>query len=212
MSACTNLVVLISGSGSNLQSIIDNIKSGDLNAKISAVISNVADVKGLQRASDYNIPALTLPHGNFPDRETYDCNLQSLIEDFKPDLVILAGFMRILSQDIAKHFSGRMLNIHPSLLPKYPGLHTHQRALDAKDSEHGTSIHFVTEELDGGPLIYQKSFLIEENDNAQSLFEKVQRLEHQMYPEVINWFSEGRLKLQDGKVWFDGKILSGPVS
>jgi len=202
----TNLVVLISGSGSNLQSIIDNIKSGGLNATISAVISNVADVKGLQRAVDNGIPAVTLPHIDFPDRESFDGKLQSVIESFQPDLVVLAGFMRILSQDIAKHFRGRMLNIHPSLLPKYPGLHTHQRALDAKDSEHGTSIHFVTEELDGGPLIYQKSFPIEENDNADSLFQKVQKLEHQMYPEVISWFSEGKLKYVDGKVWLDDAL------
>ncbi len=134
-----NLVVLISGSGSNLQSIIDNIAEGTLNAKISAVISNVADVKGLQRATDNGIPAVTLPHGNYPDREAFDIQLQSTIESYKPDLVVLAGFMRILTPQIAKHFRGRMLNIHPSLLPKYPGLHTHQRALDAKDAEHGTS-------------------------------------------------------------------------
>jgi len=211
MAASINLVILISGSGSNLQSIIDSIKSGKLNAKISVVISNVANVKGLQRAIDNDIPALTLPHGDFPDRESFDTKLQSLIDSFKPDLVVLAGFMRILSQDIAKHFRGRMLNIHPSLLPKYPGLHTHQRALDAKDNEHGTSIHFVTEELDGGPLIYQKSFPIEENDNTDSLFEKVQKLEHQMYPEVIAWFATGRLKLEEGQVLFDGKQLTETI-
>ena len=203
-SRCTNLVVLISGSGSNLQSIIDNIAAGTLNAKISAVISNVADVKGLQRAIDNAIPAITLPHGDYPDREAFDQKLQATIEGFKPDLIVLAGFMRILTPQFAKHFRGRMLNIHPSLLPKYPGLHTHQRALDAKDTEHGTSIHFVTEELDGGPVIEQQSFPIEANDSADSLFNKVQKLEHKMYPEVIKWFCEGKLKVIDDKVWLDG--------
>jgi len=196
----TKLVVVISGSGSNLQSIIDSIKSGHLKATIEAVISNKPNVKGLQRALDNNIPAITLPHGDFPDRQAFDQKLQDTIEGFNPDLVILAGFMRILSPEIAKHFRGRMLNIHPSLLPKYPGLHTHQRALDAKDKEHGTSIHFVTEELDGGPLIHQQSFKIEEDDTADSLFEKVQKLEHQMYPEVIGRFCDGKLKLVKSEV------------
>ena len=198
----TKLVVVISGSGSNLQSIIDSIKSGSLNATISAVISNKPDVLGLQRAIDNNIPAITLPHGDFPDRQSFDETLQETIEGFNPDLVILAGFMRILSPEIAKHFRGKMLNIHPSLLPKYPGLHTHQRALDAKDKEHGTSIHFVTEELDGGPLVHQRSFDIEADDTADSLFEKVQKLEHKMYPEVIGWFCDVRLKLVQDTVIF----------
>ena len=206
-STCTSLVVLISGSGSNLQSLIDNIAAGTLNAKISAVISNVADVKGLQRAAENGIPAITLPHGDYPDRDAFDEQLQSTIESYQPDLIVLAGFMRILTSQFAKHFRGRMLNIHPSLLPKYPGLHTHQRALDAKDAEHGTSIHFVTEELDGGPIVEQQSFPIEADDSADSLFNKVQKLEHKMYPEVINWFCEGKLKLVDDKVWFDGKTI-----
>ncbi len=202
-----NLIVLISGSGSNLQSIIDNIAAGTLNARISAVISNVADVKGLERAAENNIPAITLPHGDYPDREAFDVQLQSTIESYQPDLVVLAGFMRILTSQFAKYFRGRMLNIHPSLLPKYPGLHTHQRALDAKDTEHGTSIHFVTEELDGGPIVEQQSFPIEAEDSADSLFNKVQKLEHKMYPEVIKWFCEGKLKLVDDQVWLDGKAI-----
>jgi len=207
-----SLVVLISGSGSNLQAIIDQISQGALNAKIVAVISNVANVKGLQRAIDNNIPTVTLPHGDYPDRESFDQQLQDTIEDFHPDLVILAGFMRILSPSIAKHFRGRMLNIHPSLLPKYPGLHTHQRALEAGDNEHGTSIHFVTEELDGGPLICQKRFPIESEDTADSLFDKVQKCEHQMYPEVIGWFCENRLKLLQDEVWLDGEVINTPYA
>jgi len=201
------LVVLISGSGSNLQAIIDNIENNKLNATISAVISNVANVKGLQRAIDHGIPTITLPHGNFSDRQSFDRELQLTIDKHNPDLVVLAGFMRILSPEITKHFRSKMLNIHPSLLPKYPGLQTHQRALDAGDKDHGTTIHFVTEELDGGPLVCQRSFAIEADDTAASLFEKVQKCEHQMYPEVIGWFCEGRLKLVQDTVWFDDEIL-----
>jgi phosphoribosylglycinamide formyltransferase-1 len=203
-----NLVVVISGSGSNLQSIIDSINSGALNAKITAVISNKTNVKGLQRATDNEIPAITLPHTDYPDRQSFDKKLQDTIDSFNPDLVILAGFMRILSPEIAKHFRGKMLNIHPSLLPKYPGLHTHQRALDANDKEHGTTIHFVTEELDGGPLVAQKRFNIEDDDNAESLFGKVQILEHEMYPEVIGWFCDNRLKLVQDTVYIDDKKVS----
>ena len=204
----TSLVVVISGSGSNLQSIIDRIEAGTLDAKIAAVISNVANVKGLQRAEDHNIPAITLPHTDYPDRPSFDRQLQKTIENYQPDLVILAGFMRILSPEITKHFRGRMLNIHPSLLPKYPGLHTHQRALEAGDEFHGTSIHFVTEELDGGPLVCQRKFTIEPNDSEQTLFEKVQKLEHEMYPEVIDWFCKGRLTLNQDKALLDAKPLS----
>ena len=204
----SNLVVVISGSGSNLQSIIDTINSGDLNAKITAVISNQANVKGLQRAIDNDIPAITLPHGDYPDRQSFDQKLQDTIDSFNPDLVILAGFMRILSPEIAKHFRGKMLNIHPSLLPKYPGLHTHQRALDANDKEHGTTIHFVTEELDGGPLVAQQRFTIEATDTTDSLFDKVQKIEHKLYPEVIGWFCDNRLKLKQDTVYIDGEEIN----
>jgi phosphoribosylglycinamide formyltransferase-1 len=203
----SNLVVVISGSGSNLQSIIDTINSGDLNAKITAVISNQANVKGLQRAIDNDIPAITLPHTDYPDRQSFDQKLQDTIDSFNPDLVILAGFMRILSPEIAKHFRGKMLNIHPSLLPKYPGLHTHQRALDANDKEHGTTIHFVTEELDGGPLVAQQRFTIEATDTTDSLFDKVQKIEHKLYPEVIGWFCDNRLKLIQDTVYIDDEKI-----
>lgn len=191
----TEIVVLISGSGSNLQAIIDHIDDGTLNAKIVAVISNIADVKGLKRAQTHEIPTYTIAHVDFDSREAFDIKLQSIIDELNPALIVLAGFMRILSPNFTKHFRGKMLNIHPSLLPKYPGLHTHQRALDAGDSEHGTTIHFVTEELDGGPIVLQRKFKIEETDTAETLFDKVQKLEHQMYPEVIRWFCEGQLSL-----------------
>ena len=202
------LVVLISGSGSNLQSIIDAIENGQINANIAAVISNVADVRGLQRANDHDIPAHTLPHGDFATRGDFDQALQKIVNNYEPDLVILAGFMRILGPDISRYFKGKMLNIHPSLLPKYPGLHTHQKVLDNHESHHGTTIHFVTEELDGGPIVYQRSFEIQPNDTPETLFRKVQALEHQMYPQVIQWIAEGRLKYQSGPM-FDDTPLDG---
>lgn len=202
------LVVLISGSGSNLQSIINAIESNQIDATIEAVISNVPDVKGLERAKNHNLPAVCLNHKDFECRDDFDMSLKQLIDSYNPDLVILAGFMRILGKDISRHYRGKMLNIHPSLLPKYPGLHTHQRALDAGDKEHGTTIHFVTEELDGGPMVYQRSFPIEANDSPDSLFQKVQALEHQMYPEVIQWIADGRLVFTSSGPEFDGSPLT----
>ena len=191
------LVVLISGSGSNLQSIIDAIENGQVTANIAAVISNVADVRGLQRAKVHDIPAHILPHGDFATRDDFDQALQKIIDNYKPDLVILAGFMRILGPDISRHFKGKMLNIHPSLLPKYPGLYTHQKVLDNHETHHGTTIHFVTEELDGGPIVYQRSFEVQPNDTPETLFQKVQELEHQMYPQVIQWISDGKILYSD---------------
>ncbi len=209
MSDKLNLVVLISGSGSNLQSIIDAIEIGELNATISAVISNVPDVRGLKRAIKHNIHAICLPHTDFDSRIEFDSELQRTIDSFSPDLVILAGFMRILGKEISRHYRGKMLNIHPSLLPKYPGLHTHQKVLDAGEKEHGTSIHYVTEELDGGPIVYQRSFVIEATDTAETLFDKVQKLEHQMYPQVIGWIADKRLQYIDLKPTFDDEPI-GP--
>ena len=201
-----NLVVLISGSGSNLQSIIDAIESRKINAVIKAVISNKADVKGLKRASNHGIPSKVLSHKDYETRDDFDAALQTCIDSFAPDLIILAGFMRILGKDISRHYRGKMLNIHPSLLPKYPGLHTHERVLEAGESEHGASIHFVTEELDGGPLVYQRSFPIMPDDTPDSLFRKVQALEHQMYPQVIQWIALDRLVF-NSEPMFDGKTL-----
>jgi phosphoribosylglycinamide formyltransferase-1 len=201
------LVVLISGSGSNLQAIIDAIESGTLSATIECVISNVPGVKGLQRAEHHHLHSECIPHQNFDSRDAFDFELQKVIDSYSPDLVILAGFMRILGQDISRHYRGRMLNIHPSLLPKYPGLHTHKRALEAGDKEHGTTIHYVTEELDGGPVVYQRRFMIEDDDTEQTLFQKVQALEHQMYPQVISWIQQGRLSFTSNKPLFDNQHI-----
>ena len=200
------LAVLISGNGSNLQAIIDAIASG-LPARISVVISNQPQAFGLARAERVGIPVKILPHKAFPDRDCYDRALQSCLEEYPSDLIILAGFMRILGDDFVRHFQPRMLNIHPSLLPKYPGLHTHQQALANKDRVHGVTVHVVTPEVDAGPIIAQARINIAEEDNADSLKTKIQQLEHQIYPEVIRLYAEGRLQLRKDSVSLDGQLL-----
>lgn len=202
-----NIVVLISGSGSNLQAILDGCAEGRIPARITAVISNRPGVMGLQRAERAGVPALTLDHTLFDGREAFDTALAELIDRHEPDLVVLAGFMRILTDEFVRHYEGRMLNIHPSLLPKYPGLHTHQRALDAGDAEAGATVHFVTPELDGGPPIARMSVPIEPGDDAASLAKRVLGREHHLYPEVIHWFVNDRLTLRDGIACLDGQPL-----
>lgn len=205
------LVVLISGNGSNLQAIINAIKAGRLSARIAAAISNRADVLGLQRAADAGIPTVTLNHTRFDSRAAFDQALQAQIDDFEPDLVVLAGFMRILTPDFVRHYAGRMLNIHPSLLPLYKGLHTHRRVLEDGGHEHGVSVHFVTPELDGGPVIIQAKVPVLPSDTEQSLAQRVQEQEHIIYPRAIQWFLEGRLKLESNQAMLDGKALTRPA-
>ncbi|UXI01889.1 phosphoribosylglycinamide formyltransferase [Photobacterium sp. TY1-4] len=203
-----NIVVLISGSGSNLQALIDACAEGRLpNARIAAVLSNKADAYGLERARLAGIETVHLSAATFSDRDSYDRAMAEQMDTFAPDLVILAGFMRILSDEFVRHYRGRMLNIHPSLLPKYTGLHTHQRAIDAGDSEHGTSVHFVTEELDGGPVILQAKVPIFAGDTAEEVMARVQEQEHRIYPLVTRWFTEGRLSMADEHAILDGQIL-----
>jgi len=197
------VVVLISGSGSNLQALID-----DLPINIAAVISNKPDVFGLQRAQNANIPQHIINHREYSDRESFDQAVAQTIDQYNADLVVLAGFMRILTGDFVRHYQGRMINIHPSLLPKYQGLHTHQRALEAQDSCHGVTVHFVTEELDGGPNIIQAIVPIVDNDNADTLAKRVQAQEHIIYPMAVNWFANGRLSLQDNTVKLDDETLA----
>ncbi|MDO6476892.1 phosphoribosylglycinamide formyltransferase [Alteromonas sp. 1_MG-2023] len=201
------LCVLISGNGSNLQAMIDSIEAGQLQAEIVAVISNRPGVFGLERAVKAGIPAHCLDHKDFSDRDEFDAKLQSLIDSFSPDGVVLAGFMRILTPEFVEHFSGKLLNIHPSLLPKYKGLHTHQRAIDNGDKEHGVSVHFVTPELDGGPVIIQSRVPVFEDDTADELAERVQEQERRIYPLVLIWFVAGRLTMKDNKAVLDDKIL-----
>ncbi len=208
MSATCDVVVLLSGTGSNLQALIDSTRTGDSPVRIAAVISNRSDAYGLQRARDAGIATRSLDHKAFEGRAAFDSALIELIDAFTPQLVVLAGFMRILSADFVRHYEGRLLNIHPSLLPKYKGMHTHQRALEAGDSEHGCSVHFVTEELDGGPLVVQAVVPVESNDSAQSLAQRVHTQEHRIYPLAVRWFAEGRLILGDQGALLDGQLLA----
>ena len=208
MSQTCDVVVLLSGTGSNLQALIDSTRTGDSPVRIAAVISNRSDAYGLQRARDAGIETRDLDHKAFEGREAFDSALIELIDAFNPKLVVLAGFMRILSADFVRHYAGRLLNIHPSLLPKYKGMHTHQRALDAGDSEHGCSVHFVTEELDGGPLVVQAVVPVESDDSAQTLAQRVHTQEHRIYPLAVRWFAEGRLILGDQGALLDGQLLA----
>lgn len=203
-----DVVVLLSGTGSNLQALIDSTRTDDSPVRIAAVISNRSDAYGLQRARDAGIDTRALDHKAFEGREAFDSALIELIDAFNPKLVVLAGFMRILSADFVRHYEGRLLNIHPSLLPKYKGMHTHQRALDAGDREHGCSVHFVTEELDGGPLVVQAVVPVESGDSAQTLAQRVHTQEHRIYPLAVRWFAEGRLILGDQGALLDGQLLA----
>lgn len=202
-----NVVVLISGSGSNLQALIDSIAKDGNPARIAAVISNRADAYGLERARQAGIATRVLDHKQFDGREAFDAALIEAIDGFAPQLVVLAGFMRILTPGFVNHYTGRLLNIHPSLLPKHKGLHTHQRALEAGDSEHGCSVHFVTEELDGGPLVVQAVVPVESGDTPESLAQRVHSQEHHIYPLAMRWFAEGRLRLGATGAQLDGKDL-----
>ena len=209
------IVVLISGGGSNLQAIIDAKQLNQLPVDIRAVISNVASAPGLGRAQRAGITTEVIEHTQYASREAFDTALQDTIDSYEPKLVVLAGFMRLLSDEFVNHYQGRMLNIHPSLLPDFKGLNTHQRALDAFHegdlNYHGASVHFVTPELDGGPVILQAEVPIKENDNKETLAARVLAQEHQIYPTAIRWFAEGRLYLQDNRVILDGKTLEQPV-
>ncbi len=201
------VVVLISGSGSNLQALIDGMKSGDLPIEIAAVISNRPDVFGLTRAQEAGIHTQVLDHKNFDSRDSFDTELMQTIDNYAPGLVVLAGFMRILTPEFTQHYLGRMLNIHPSLLPKFQGLHTHQRALDAGESHHGVTVHFVTAELDGGPAVIQARVPILTGDDAGTLAKRVQRQEHVIYPLAVKWFALGKLTMQEGHAVLNGELL-----
>ncbi len=207
MTSMKRILVLISGSGSNLQTILDGCGGGKIAGQVVGVISNKADAYGLVRAREAGVATAILAQQQFASREEYDVALLALMADYQPDLVVLAGFMRILSADLVRHFAGRMINIHPSLLPKYQGLHTHQRAIEAGDDEHGASVHFVTEELDGGPVILQARVPIFEGDSADEVAARVQVQEHSIYPLVVQWFCEGRLQMREGFAFLDGKQL-----
>jgi len=203
----TKLCVLISGNGSNLQAIIDEVKANRLNAEITGVVSNRPNAYGLERAKEAGIDAVCIDHTQYEDRNDYDSALKAQIDAFGADCVVLAGFMRILTPEFVNYFSGKLVNIHPSLLPKYKGLNTHQRAIDNGDSEHGVSVHFVTPELDGGPVIIQSRVPVFEDDTASDLAERVQEQERRIYPLVLSWYSEGRLMMRNNKAVLDDQEL-----
>ncbi len=205
------IVVLISGGGSNLQAIIDAVEQQHLPVEIRAVISNCADAYGLQRARNHGIETRVIDHREFADRERFDKALQQAIDSYAPGLVVLAGFMRILTSGFVAHYQGRLFNIHPSLLPDYRGLHTHRRALEANDTRHGASVHFVTGELDGGPVVIQAEVPVLPDDDPEILAARVLVQEHKIYPQAIRWFAEGRLRLDNEKPYLDGKLLERPV-
>jgi phosphoribosylglycinamide formyltransferase-1 len=204
-----DVVVLLSGTGGNLQAMIDSFQNDTGPARIRAVISNRAEAFGLERAQKAGIETRVLDHKGYEGREAFDAALIEQIDAFKPTLVVLAGFMRILSANFVRHYQGRLLNIHPSLLPLYKGLHTHQRVLEAGDLTHGCSVHFVTEELDGGPLVVQAVVSVEPDDSPATLAQRVHAQEHQIYPLAIRWFAEGRLSLGEQGALLDGQRL-GP--
>lgn len=201
------IVILISGSGSNMQAIAEACAKKEMDAEVVAVISNRPDVMGLQRAKEFKIATDVVDHTQFSNREEFDANLIRAIDEHSPDLVVLAGFMRILTSDFVRRYKGRMLNIHPSLLPKYKGLNTHQKALDAGEKEAGVTVHYVSEDLDSGANIIQAVVPILDDDDEGILRSRVQVQEHVIYPIAVKWFVEGRLSLNKGDAYFDGQIL-----
>lgn len=197
-----NIVILISGRGSNMQSIVEIARRDKWPCNIAAVISNRHDAEGLAFAASRQIPTLVVPSRSFPDRDAFDAALQHEVDRFSPDLVVLAGFMRILTRQFVDHYTGRMLNIHPSLLPSFPGLATHRQALAAGVKLHGPTVHFVTADLDHGPIVAQAAIAVRPNDTEQSLAERVLQQEHLIYPQAVRAFVDGSLRLVDGRVQY----------
>lgn len=206
-----SVVILISGSGRNLQVFLDAASAGHLNINIAAVISNRPEAKGLQRAEQAGVPTQVVDHQNYPDRDRFDAALAKAVDAYAPDVVLLAGFMRILTSDFVNRYVGRMLNVHPSLLPLYRGLNTYQRAMDDGATCHGVSVHFVTPELDGGPVVLQAVTEILPDDTVQSLEARVHQQELVIYPVVVQAMALGRLQLKDGQVTVDEQILTTPL-
>ena len=203
-----NIVILISGRGSNMEALIAARDAGNLPVNIAAVISNRPDAAGLATAAKAGIVTHYIDHKAFAGREAFDAALAECIDGFVPDLVVLAGFMRILSEGFVRHYEGRLMNIHPSLLPAFPGLHTHQRALDEGVRIHGCTVHFVTPTLDHGPVIIQAAVPVLDSDDEASLAARVLRQEHRIYPLAVRWFAEGKLTLDNGRV----RLAADPAS
>ncbi|MGO1691518.1 MAG: phosphoribosylglycinamide formyltransferase [Marinobacter sp.] len=205
------ILVLASGSGTNFQALMDASRERDFPGQVIALGCNQPKAFVLERAEQANVETFVVNHKDFGSREEFDAALMAHILRHNPDLIVLAGFMRILTADFARAFRGKLINVHPSLLPKYTGLNTHQRALDAGDCTHGVSIHFVTEELDGGPVIAQAEVAVTAEDSSETLSEKVQKKEHLLYPIVVRWLCEGRIQLGSDQVLFDGQAMEAPM-
>lgn len=195
-----NVVILISGRGSNMEAIVQACQREGWAARIAAVISNKSDASGLAFAARHGIPTAVVPHTQFASREAFDAELARVIDGFAPDLVVLAGFMRILTEGFVRHYEGRLLNIHPSLLPAFPGLHTHRRAIEAGCKLAGATVHFVTPELDHGPIVAQAAVAVLPDDTEDTLADRVLRHEHVIYPQAVRWFVEGQLAIEQGVV------------
>jgi len=206
-----NTAILISGSGTNLQSFIDDVASGELELSLSIVFTNRANAYGLTRARDAGIATACIEHRDYADRQSFDRAVAQTLDKAEPELILLAGYMRILSPWFVNHYAGRILNIHPALLPAFPGLDTHQRVLDADDTWHGSTVHFVTDELDAGPRILQGRLAVDADESADELATRVQVIEHQIYPQAASWFANGRLAYHDGAAWLDGERLDEPI-
>lgn len=202
------IVVLLSGRGSNLKTILDAVRHDKLPVVVRAVISNRVDAEGLRYATEASVPTHSLLPTSYANRREFDVALQTLIDRYQPQLVVLAGFMRILTPEFVRYFQGRLINIHPSLLPAYTGLNTHQRALQDNASEHGATVHFVTEGVDEGPIILQGRVAVMSNDSVASLAARVLQIEHRIYPQVLKWFAQGRLKLSQNEVWLDNEPIA----
>jgi len=205
-----SIVILISGRGSNMSALLEAVASGELPVRIAAVISNRADAAGLAIAAAAGVPTRVLEHRGFASRADFDAALAARIDEFAPELVVLAGFMRILGDDFVNHYAGRLFNIHPSLLPAFPGLDTHQRALAEGVRVHGCTVHFVTPALDHGPIIVQAAVPVVDGDDERSLAARVLAAEHRVYPLAVRWWAEGRLHLKNGRVRVDSSPTDVP--
>lgn len=210
-SARLPVAILISGRGSNMRVIAERAAAGESPIEVRVVVSDQPQAPGLAVAASMGLPTRTLAANDYPDRASYDAALAKLLHAYQPQLIVLAGFMRILSPSFIDAFPGRILNVHPSLLPRHRGLHTHRKALAAGDAMHGVSVHFVTEELDGGPVVIQALVDVRPGDDEAALSSRVQQQEHRIYPQAIDWFAGGRLRLREGQAWLDGRVLDAPI-
>ena len=205
------IAILISGRGTNMRVIAERAAAGSLPVEVRVVVSDKSSAEGLQTAAAMNIATCVLEPRKFADRASFDRALVEVLAQYQPQLIVLAGFMRILTPHFTGAFADRILNVHPSLLPKYPGLNTHRRALEAGEAVHGVSVHFVTEQLDGGPVVLQAEVPVLPGDTEATLSARVQQGEHRIYPQAIDWFARGRLLLKEGRAWLDGRPLDAPL-